>query len=644
MNAVKRGLASPKALAGTIILAIFLGIGVFGPWLAPYDPSAASGPILELPSAAHWLGTTQIGQDVLSQLLVGAGSSLLVGFAAATIATILSVLIGIPSGYLGGTVGELLSAIINVALVIPALPLVIVLSGYLPRKGSLEVAVVISLTGWAWGARVLRAQTLSLRGRDFVIAARATGESALSIIFREILPAQLPIIAAGFLLTVTFAIITQASLAFLGLVDITEWSWGTMLYWMQNFQAFTLGAWWWYVPPGLCIALTGMALALLNFSIDEWVDPRLRAPARIPRGSPRSRGAASEHGDICPDVDTTLAVCRLHVGYQSGDRLLHAVNGIDLDVRRGEIVGIAGESGSGKSTLVLAICRLLEGAGRIAGGRILFRDELGLLDVLSLDPEALRLFRWQKIAFVPQAAMSALNPVLTVGAQLRDVVIDHCGRSAWRDGAARWPGLFQLVGLDPAVMGRYAHELSGGMRQRVMIALALALEPRVLLLDEPTTALDVVTQRQIVDELLRLRDRLGLTIVLITHDLPLIMEIADRVVVMYGGRIMEAAAVKLLRQQPLHPYSVGLLRSFPSVADGRITMAGIPGSPPSLAQVPSGCPFRDRCAEVMPSCAETVPALQPVMEGRLVACRLYEAAPVVAAASATAALAPTMLP
>ena len=624
LRAAGRLLASPKALGGTAILALFLGAAVLGPTLAPYDPSAASGPVLQPPSAAHLLGTTQVGQDVLSQVLVGARSSLLVGFVAAAIATALSVAIGISSGYLGGIIGECLSAVTNIALVIPALPLVIVLSGYLPRKGSLEVAIVISATGWAWGARVLRAQTLSLRNRDFVTASRAVGESTVNIIFREILPAQLPIIAAGFLLTVTFAIITQASLAFLGLVDITQWSWGTMLYWSQNFQAFTLGAWWWYVPPGLCIALTGMALALLNFSIDELVDPRLRTPARSTGAIPREVSAQPGTSGGRPRLPG-LHVERLRVDYASGGKLLQAVNGVDLDVGRREIVGIAGESGSGKSTLVLAICRLLPGAGRVVGGRILFSEGDGnAVDIMGLGSEKLRLFRWRKIALVPQAALSALNPVLTVKSQLRDVVVDHDGKPAWTERAARWPALFRLVGLDPAVLDRYAHELSGGMRQRVMIALALALEPRVLVLDEPTTALDVVTQRQIVEELMRLRERLGLTIVLITHDLPLLLEIADRVVVMYGGRVMEVADASRLRSHPLHPYSKGLLRSFPSMTDGELTMSGIPGSPPDLAHLPSGCPFRDRCESAMPVCAEAVPALRGTDEGGWVACRLYD--------------------
>jgi len=273
----------PKVLAGYLILGIFVILAIAGPFLAPYSPSAQSGPDLAAPSAAHWLGTTQTGQDVLSELLDGARVTLLVGFTAGAIATVLAVLVGVTAGFVGGLGDEFLSLLSNVFLVIPALPLVIVLAGYLKSTGALAVAVVISVTGWAFGARILRAQTLSLRERDFVVAARARGERLWRLVLFEILPNERAIIVSGFLLTSVFAVLTQASLAFLGVGSISSWSWGTMLYWAQNAEAFTIGAWWWYVPPGLCIGLFGMALGLLNFAIDEGLNPKLRAVPRRQR-------------------------------------------------------------------------------------------------------------------------------------------------------------------------------------------------------------------------------------------------------------------------------------------------------------------------------------------------------------------------
>ena len=268
---------SAKTYVGFGILAVFVVVGVIGPTVAPYNPSASVGPTLHGPTGRFLLGTTQNDQDVLSQLLVGARTTLVVGFVSGLIATVLSVLVGVTAGYLGGLADEGLSLLANLFLVIPALPLLIVMTSYLPHAGPIAVAVVISVTGWAWGARVLRAQTLSIRRRDFVDAARIAGERTWRIVLFEILPNEAAIVVSSFLFTVLFAILTQVALDFLGLVNPSgDWSWGTMLYWAQSDQALQVGAWWWFVPPGLCIALVGAGLALANFGLDEWINPRLR--------------------------------------------------------------------------------------------------------------------------------------------------------------------------------------------------------------------------------------------------------------------------------------------------------------------------------------------------------------------------------
>lgn len=266
-----------KIKFGVGILAFFTLLALFGPLLVGGDPAATSGDGLLPPSAEHWLGTTQAGQDVLRQIVYGARVSMGVGVISAVIATVFAVLVGLVGGFLGGKVDEVLSAFTNIFLVLPALPLIIVLAGYLPQRGVVSVAVVIAVTGWAWGARVLRAQTLSIRKRDFVEAAKATGEGPFRIVFFEIMPVLLPVIATSFLATVVGAILAEAGLSFLGLADLSTVSWGSMLYFAQNGQALLLGAWWWFVPPGLCIALIGAGLALVNFGIDEIANPRLRS-------------------------------------------------------------------------------------------------------------------------------------------------------------------------------------------------------------------------------------------------------------------------------------------------------------------------------------------------------------------------------
>jgi peptide/nickel transport system permease protein len=278
-----RFLANWKVVTGLVMFGIFGVLAVIGPWIAPYDPSARGDDLVARPSAAHWFGTTHLGQDIFSQLLVGTRSVVVVGLLAGVVAIVLAVVIGVTSGYLTGIGGELLSALTNVFLVIPALLLVIIITTVLSDLNDVTVALIIGATVWPWSARVLRAQTLSLRRRDYVEAARATGESGWRIIGFELLPNLTAVIAARFVDTVVFAVLAEIALAFIGVSGVSDWNWGTILFWAESQQALAQGAWWWFVPAGLAIALLGTALALLNFGIDEFVNPRLRNVVR--RGS-----------------------------------------------------------------------------------------------------------------------------------------------------------------------------------------------------------------------------------------------------------------------------------------------------------------------------------------------------------------------
>ncbi len=271
---------SPKVLLGLGIVGFFIILTVVGPWLAPDNPSSTAYAALLGPSTHHWLGTTSLGQDIFSQLLVGARATMVVALVAGLVATLLSMVIGVSAGYLGGVSDDGLSLLSNVFLAIPGLPLLIVIDSYLPvasRSNEFVIGLIISLTGWAWGARVLRAQTMSLRNRDFVEAARIIGESRSRIMFTEIAPNLLPVLASSLLFTVLYSIGAYVTLAYIGLTSTATWNWGTMLYWAQANNAPLSNEWYWFVPPGICIALVGTGLALLNFGIDEFINPRLRA-------------------------------------------------------------------------------------------------------------------------------------------------------------------------------------------------------------------------------------------------------------------------------------------------------------------------------------------------------------------------------
>jgi peptide/nickel transport system permease protein len=685
---------NPKVIAGLVMLAPFVVVAIIGRWIAPYSPnrtdlqnwvqhvlvpgtgpgtgvSTQYYPLPLPPSPAHWLGTTVFAQDVLSQLLISAQATLFVGLLAAVIATALSVIFGVSAGYLGGYADEGLSLVANVFLAIPGLPLLIVLAGYAPSAGSsiMLVAVIIAVTAWAYSARVLRAQTLSLRNRDFVEAARVSGEGRFRIILSEVLPNLLPIVAASFLFTALYAVYAYVAIAFLGLAGSPTssppglWNWGDML--REGFanNAIRGGWWWWWAPPGICVALVGTGLALLNFGIDEYVNPRLRV-AGLSRKAARMAGISvraalgltpvarrelavattevrgrsalptaftSPKAGVVNTADPVLEIRGLCVDYGYGDAAVHAVVDCDLVLRRGRVLGLAGESGSGKTTLALAAIRLLRMPAVITGGSVLFHSRpisgdgpAGTIDLLAADEDELRSVRWSEISVVLQSALNALNPVITIGAQFDDLLRTHRPHLSRSDRWERSGELLDMVGLNADRLRSYPHELSGGMRQRAMIAMAIALDPQIMILDEPTTALDVVTQREILEELIGLRDRIGFATLFITHDLSLLVELADEIAVMYAGRLMERAPAASLFQAPRLPYTHGLLHCFPPMHGKRIRMNGISGSPPDLRDLPTGCAFHPRCEWAMERCRNEVPRLEPLDgSAREVACWLH---------------------
>lgn len=319
----------------------------------------------------------------------------------------------------------------------------------------------------------------------------------------------------------------------------------------------------------------------------------------------------------------------LRVYYDTINGVSKAVDGVNLRIKRGEILGIAGESGCGKSTLTTALLRLTQRPGYVAGGKISFYPgNQEPLDLLELSGEALRAVRWRNLSYLPQGSMNALNPVLRISEQFLDVMLEHSQESR-REVLKRLPDLLKQVHLEPYVARMYPHELSGGMKQRVALAMAIALNSDLVVADEPTTALDVHVQRVIIQLLAGLRDTLGMTVVLVTHDMAVHAELADRVAVMYAGNIVEVGDVHQIFKAPKHPYTQGLINSIPRVGGERVRLEGIGGNTPSPRNWPSGCRFHPRCPQAMPVCSEQVPTLRVMGQERevlnvtQVACHLY---------------------
>lgn len=316
-----------------------------------------------------------------------------------------------------------------------------------------------------------------------------------------------------------------------------------------------------------------------------------------------------------------LQVQHLTAEYITNFRRVRAVDDVTFSVRQGEILGLAGESGCGKSTAAHAILRILRPPAEVTGGQILFEGQ----DVLALDPAALRQFRWKAISLVLQSAMNALNPILSIGDQFVDTLQAHEPISK-REARKRAGDLLDMVGIDAARLDSFPHELSGGMRQRVVIALALALQPKLIIMDEPTTALDVVIQQDILQEIEDLQRELGFAVLFITHDLSLLVEFCDRIAIMYAGEIVETAPAETLFRSPKHPYTVGLMTSFPALTGEKRRISGIPGSPPDLANPPAGCRFAPRCPFAGTCTVGIRPALLMVDQEHEVACHRFRGA------------------
>lgn len=316
-------------------------------------------------------------------------------------------------------------------------------------------------------------------------------------------------------------------------------------------------------------------------------------------------------------AEPLLSIRDLCVDYVTGRGAVRAIDRVSFDVERGEILGIAGESGSGKSTLAQALMRILPPPAVIASGSVRFEGR----EVLALSEGELRELRWKRISMVFQSAMDALNPVITVGEQITDTLHAH-GSVAPREARERAAALMDMVGIPAGCLDSYAHQLSGGMRQRVGIAIALALEPALLILDEPTTALDVIVEQEILEQIRALQRRLGFAVLFITHDLSRMLQFSDRVAVFYAARLAELGPAPELRAAPRHPYTQGLLRAFPTLRGGTVELSSIPGAPPSLEHPPSGCRFHPRCALAIDACREREPGLTTLGPGHVAACHL----------------------
>ncbi len=577
--------------AGAAVAAIVL-LALAAPVLPLADPLRMDvAHRLTGPGAGHWLGLDEYGRDVLSRLLWGARASLTVALAAAAIAGVVGTALGILGGYLRGVVELLTLRVADIILCFPPLLLALLVVTLLgPGAGTL--ILVLSVLYTPGFARVAYASVLGARSREFVEAVRVLGASRGRIMLRTILPNVLGPILVQVSLTVAAAIVLESGLSFLGLgVVPPAASWGLMIRGGRSAmdQAPLLLLW-----PCLALTVTILAVNALCDAIQGVLDPRGVARRRVlDLVLPGAGAAAARRRAVLEIVHLTIAI-------ETDDGVIRPVEDVSLSVEAGRTLAVVGESGSGKTLTGLAILGLLPEAARVVQGQVW----VGGHDVVRADRATLRRLRGGLAAMVFQDSLSSMNPVHRVGAQIAEGM-------GVADAEERAVALLKRVGI-PAAEERaraFPHELSGGMRQRAMIAMALARNPALLIADEPTTALDVTVQAQILDLLRDIQRERGLAVVFITHSLPVVAEIADRVAVMYAGEVVEQGRVVDVFDRPLHPYTAALLRSAPS-DDGSLPVA-IGGMVPQPHALPPGCRFAPRCEMRRPLC-DTRPVLEAV--------------------------------
>ncbi|NYJ74325.1 dipeptide/oligopeptide/nickel ABC transporter permease/ATP-binding protein [Allobranchiibius huperziae] len=615
-------------------VALLVLVALFSTWLTPHDPTRPGlAPVGTGPSGSYWFGVDASGRDIFSRLVAGTRRSLEVGFGAAALALIVGTALGALAATSRKVVDEVIMRLLDIVMAFPAIALAAVL---IVAYGKDKLSVLIIAIGFVFApsiARVVRANVLSQYGEDYVAAEQVIGARRVHILRRHVLRNCAAPVLVFATVMVADSIIFEASLSFIGgglPGQAAQSSWGSVIAYGQ--QILTAGSWWATFFPGLLILLTVLALNILSEGIsDAWAAPAAGGgkeggaepepqTARFEQaqeqehtapelpGLTRAAARLRSTARPLPQGDPVLTVRDLHIRFADRHHGVDIVDGVDLEVRPGEVLGLVGESGSGKSLTSLTVMGLQPTGAQVSGSMVFDGQEL-----VGMSAGRRRALMGRQIAMVYQDALSALNPAMTIKSQLAQVIK--------RGGTRTAADLMDLVGLDPQrTLSSYPHELSGGQRQRVVIAMALSRDPKLIIADEPTTALDVTVQAQVVQLLLRLREELGFALILVSHDLALVSEVCDRVAVMYGGRIVETGVSADVVAEPRHHYSRGLLGSVLSLEAGAARLTQIRGTVPSPADFPQGCRFADRCPLATQVCLDDVPRLTGDDDHHLAAC------------------------
>ena len=609
------------ALVGLIVIGLVVFLALITPLLPLADPDVTDTPNRFKPpfSEGAILGTDHLGRDLLSRLMWGTRLSLAMGLAAAIIAATIGSAIGIIAGYYGGRTDNLIMRGVDMLMAFPYILLALAIVAAL-GPGLMNALIAVAAVNVPFFARNIRGITVGIAHKEFVDAARLAGMRDREIILGEVLPNVLPVIVIAMSTTVGWMILETAGLSFLGLgSQPPQADLGSML---GEARAALITNPHTSVVPGAMILIIVMGINLLGDGVRDALDPRLKSGA-LSRPMPAT--AVDRTGGLpVARTDSLLDIVDLQTEFRVRDRVYKAVGGVDLHVRKGECLGIIGESGSGKSVTALSVMGLVASPpGVITGGVVHFDGQ----DIIGAPYEVLRSLRGRRVAYIFQDPLATLHPLYKVGDQLVEAIQSHETVSK-SDARRRAIELLKSVRIPNAEsrIDSYPYEMSGGMRQRVGIAMALANDPDVIIADEPTTALDVTVQAQILSILSDLRRARGLAIIFITHDFGVVGQLCDRVAVMYAGRIVEEGPTDAVLRRPQHPYTSRLIACVPTLGAGQRKLAAIPGLPPVVDRLPVGCAFADRCDKAQAECRAGPVDLVTTKDGRKVRCLFPETA------------------
>ncbi|GAA1966285.1 dipeptide/oligopeptide/nickel ABC transporter permease/ATP-binding protein [Microbacterium deminutum] len=613
MSAFRRVLRTPLGIAAVTLMALVVLTAIFAPiiWGTRADVVDTDN-LLAPPSAAHPIGTDHLGRDLLMRVLVATRLSLVLALAATIVSVIVGMILGM-APYLLGRPGRAVTWFVGIAVAFPGLLLALFFA-IIFGAGWVGAVLAIGFAGAPAFARLCQTLVAGVTERDYVAAARIGGVGRLPILTRHILPN----IGEPLIINATIgaggALLAFAGLSFIGIgVQPPEYDWGRlMMEGLPRIYINPLAA----IAPGIAVVIAGLAFNLVGEAAaralgieSSGVAPRLKKtrPAPIPAPSAVPSGA-----------DVVLEVVNLRTTFPGAVSPVLPVRGVSFSISRGEAVGIVGESGSGKSVTALSIAQLVQEPGQVSADRLRFLDQ----DLLHIEPERLRRLLGTSMAMVFQDPMTSFNPTKRMGRQLAEVATEHQHLSR-RDALAKAVDRLGAVRLtDPAHRAsQYPHEFSGGMRQRAMIGMGLMSTPALIIADEPTTALDVTVQKQVLDLLQSIRRRDGIALLLISHDVSVVAEICDRVLVMYAGRIVEDLPSADLATAARHPYTRALLAAVPDMdTDVSEPLATVPGRAADPSQLPAGCAYAARCPLADDHCRAVDPDLVADVTGRRVAC------------------------